>query len=56
MDYADYLNEQIQQEYKLADAMEKTGCETFEEYANYLADLKAGKQERYLEMMQEEAI
>ena len=41
MDYADYLNNQIQEQYELADAMERAGCETYEEYIDCLADEEA---------------
>lgn len=39
MDYADYLNNQIQEQYELADDMERAGCDTYEEFLDYLDDL-----------------
>ena len=49
MDYFEELNDQIQRQYELEDAMERLGCETFEEYIDKLADLKADYQESLLD-------
>lgn len=49
MDYADYLNNRIQEQYELADDMESAGCETYEEYLDYLDDLKEVAADRIFE-------
>ena len=39
MDYADYLENQIQERYELADKMDELGFETEEEYMQYMDDM-----------------
>lgn len=45
MDYIDYINNQIQRDYEIADEMQKLGIEDYEEYLNYMSDLQAYYQE-----------
>ena len=49
MDYIDYINEQIQREYKIISNMEKLGIMNYDEYINYLAEEKAEAQIRQYE-------
>lgn len=53
MDYIDYVNEQIQREYEIADDMERLGIDDYDEYLDYLADLREEAQIRRYEEQQE---
>lgn len=53
MDYIDYVNNQIQKEYEIADDMERLGIDDYEEYIDYMEDLKAEAQIRHYEALQE---
>lgn len=53
MDYIDYINNQIQREYEISDEMEKYGIDDYDEYLNYIADLKAEAEIRQWEAQQE---
>lgn len=49
MDYIDYELQKYYEQQDLADKMAELGFETYEEYADYLADLEADYQERLME-------
>ena len=51
MDYIDYLNNQIQEEYKIADEMERLGITDYEEYINYIASCKEDEEIRRYEVL-----
>ena len=53
MDYIDYVNEQIQREYEISDDMERLGIDDYDEYLDYLADLREEAQIRRYEEQQE---
>lgn len=49
MDYIEYELQKYYEQQELADKMAELGFDTFEEYADYLADLEADAQEALLE-------
>ena len=53
MDYVDELNDRIQERYRISDDMERLGIDDYEEYLDYLADLREEAQIRNYEMLQE---
>ena len=53
MDYIDYELNKYYQKQEIEDDMDRLGFDNYEEYIDYLEDLRADKQEAYLEAIAE---